>query len=344
MKNSTLYGIKLVACFFIICIHIPFPGKIGLLITTVGRFAVPFFFMVSGFFTNFQDENIREKFTKRIKKLLKLAIMAFLLYFVVNIIIVYKNKNIILYINEIKNIKNFFRLIAFNYVTPYIGVGHLWYLLAIIYIYAILLLLNKLKYKVGKKDYFCSFIVLLGVYIFESLNFLLKWNIEEIIYRNFLFFGFPFFLLGNYLNTIKEKLIFDNNKLLKLSFIIGVTIFLTMIIEITIFKENLGLYIYNILLCIYIFIFSINFPNLKFFSEIGRKYSSPIYIIHYIIIIFMKTIFVNNIIKHMLPIIVFMISLMISIIIEKIELKLKMRTKNNGKRNIYKIKNNKNVF
>ncbi|MFV8815028.1 acyltransferase family protein [Aerococcus urinaeequi] len=52
MRYSSLDGMKTIAAFLVICIHIPFPGEVGQIITAIARIAVPFFFMVSGFFAS----------------------------------------------------------------------------------------------------------------------------------------------------------------------------------------------------------------------------------------------------------------------------------------------------
>ena len=50
-KNSTLELIKLFASYMVVFIHVPFYGKYGDAIDAIARFAVPFFFLVSGFYS-----------------------------------------------------------------------------------------------------------------------------------------------------------------------------------------------------------------------------------------------------------------------------------------------------
>ena len=49
-QYNLLDALKIVAAFFVVCIHVHFPGDLGRCVIAVARFAVPFFFMVSGFF------------------------------------------------------------------------------------------------------------------------------------------------------------------------------------------------------------------------------------------------------------------------------------------------------
>ena len=49
MDNTTLHAIKTLACLSVIAIHIWLPGKIGAVYQIIARFAVPMFFLISGF-------------------------------------------------------------------------------------------------------------------------------------------------------------------------------------------------------------------------------------------------------------------------------------------------------
>lgn len=49
-RNTSLDILKGVAALFVIWIHEQFPGVTGHLVNRIGAFAVPVFFMVSGYF------------------------------------------------------------------------------------------------------------------------------------------------------------------------------------------------------------------------------------------------------------------------------------------------------
>ena len=51
MRNRNLDVLKFVASIFVIFIHISFPGNFGVFVGALARFAVPAFFMVSGYFS-----------------------------------------------------------------------------------------------------------------------------------------------------------------------------------------------------------------------------------------------------------------------------------------------------
>lgn len=81
-KNYTLFSAKAIACFFIICIHIQFQGNLGSIILDFARFAVPLFFMISGFFTYYTDKEKMDKtLNKRLKSIGILTLISFIRIF-----------------------------------------------------------------------------------------------------------------------------------------------------------------------------------------------------------------------------------------------------------------------
>ena len=59
--------LKALCAFLIVCIHVPFPGKVGAYFTTLTRVAVPVFFMITGYF--YSDTVARHKEKHQIKKI-----------------------------------------------------------------------------------------------------------------------------------------------------------------------------------------------------------------------------------------------------------------------------------
>ena len=56
-RNYSLDLLKFISSFLIVCIHFKISGETGKLITIIGRFAVPVFFMVSGYYSYNDDEH-----------------------------------------------------------------------------------------------------------------------------------------------------------------------------------------------------------------------------------------------------------------------------------------------
>ena len=86
-RNTTIEFVRIIASFFVLICHVHFPAPYKVSSMAVARFAVPFFYMVSGWFL-FSPEDSREVIQKRIKKVIGFAarfcLMGILLYAVVN--------------------------------------------------------------------------------------------------------------------------------------------------------------------------------------------------------------------------------------------------------------------
>ncbi|MBQ3795001.1 MAG: acyltransferase family protein [Butyrivibrio sp.] len=72
--NYFLYAVRCIAALFVIVIHTRFPGKAGEILDALARFAVPFFFALSGrFLLDIEDKapvDIRKKAGNSLKKIL----------------------------------------------------------------------------------------------------------------------------------------------------------------------------------------------------------------------------------------------------------------------------------
>lgn len=77
--------IRLIASIFVLLIHCPIDGMMGGYITAIGRFAVPFFILVSGFFSDYSDNDTRKAYLCRSShKTVKLLIKLTVFYAIVN--------------------------------------------------------------------------------------------------------------------------------------------------------------------------------------------------------------------------------------------------------------------
>lgn len=323
-KNITLYSIKAIACFFVICLHTSFPGKTGSTIIDIARFAVPAFFMISGYFSFYKDKKqMSEKINGRIKKILILTLISFIVYFALNIIINIRYDNMGNYIEGLLNYKNIIKFVVLNWTTPIVGVGHLWYLFALLYIYIILKLVNK--YNLYKFAYIYSFIVIPLIYIFEIYNSSNNLFISQIYYRNAWFMGFAFFMLGHFIRYFENKLKMSDRKLIILSIVSIVLMSIIYYYENRFMNNDNCLFVSNILLDLLLFIIAINKPNIDILSNLGKNDSSNIYIIHYAVIIIIKCYLIryfNSFYINHLPIVVFIISYILSIIYRFIKSKI----------------------
>lgn len=316
-KNNTLNLLKAIAAFSVVFIHIDFPGKVGEIIKALSRFAVPLFFMISGYYAYNKGNEINKN---NIKKVLKLVLVSFIIYFIWKLYYYgYYNKTDIFY--ERLFGKDFIE-VFFKYNKTVLGM-HLWYLVALLYIYIMYYFIDK--HKVQKVCYyFIPFILFLNILLGEISIY--NGNIAEYeITRNFLLTGFPFFMLGNLIKYSKEKIKYNN-----LVLIIFIIIFIiTSILEF--YKiGTCDLYISTIFLSITLFILGIQNPNLignkNILAVIGDKYSLTIFILQIIVIDAFKiwSYPANNIyFEYAEPILIIFILIIISIIYDKIKRKLK---------------------
>lgn len=79
-RNLSMECAKLIASFFVVFIHAPFPGKTGELINCLACFAVPMFFMISGYFNYGADSSAIRRRTKHIFSLIVTGTLMYLVW------------------------------------------------------------------------------------------------------------------------------------------------------------------------------------------------------------------------------------------------------------------------
>lgn len=90
MRNKCLNFFKGLACIMVIFIHFPFSGFFGSLIHNFAGFAVPLFFLISGYYSyNENREIVMKKLNRKTLHILHLCIVSTLLYLSYTIISCY---------------------------------------------------------------------------------------------------------------------------------------------------------------------------------------------------------------------------------------------------------------
>jgi peptidoglycan/LPS O-acetylase OafA/YrhL len=126
MRNSSIDVLKFCCAIMVILLHAPFIGKSYVLPVT--RCAIPCFLIISGFFIYSDNpENCIKKTNKAIKRMLRTALWATLLFFFIQLIIAFIHND---YSHLILTKKELIKFFIFN-DNPW-GF-HLWYLFAYIY-------------------------------------------------------------------------------------------------------------------------------------------------------------------------------------------------------------------
>ena len=207
MRNRTLDMIKAVCAYFVVMIHISFPGTVGNIVDALARFAVPVFFMVSGYFCYRTDGLEFEKTGKKLKHIAVLNVTAFTVYFMWelfrNHIEGVRETRWLMSLVSRENIREFF---LYNYTSPV--KWHLWFLPALLYCYVLFAFVARFRlYKVA----YILIPVLLAVHFYmEELEAFTGVEYRTMMFRNYLFTGFPFFMLGHRIHkdekSIREKL------------------------------------------------------------------------------------------------------------------------------------------
>ena len=143
-RNAPLDVLKLIAAYCVVFIHVPFYGMFGNIISALARFAVPIFFMTSGYYCYGQNSS---DIFKKIFKIAKILIFASILY---NLCDIFRTcvldgfSEIPLFLKSRFNFTRLYELLIFN--IPF-SATRLWFLLALIYVYAIQSLFVKFKVK-----------------------------------------------------------------------------------------------------------------------------------------------------------------------------------------------------
>ena len=219
--NKFIYAVRFIACLFVITIHARIPGIVGTFIFSVSRFAVPFFFAVSGRFLLYYHGNgnvtdvvkIRNATKKALLKLLKITGIVYLIHFMFSFGFHMVNGfSVSEYLASKFNLfetRNFFMFNSGKYIYDGSYVfDHMWFLFALIYVYGLIYIFAP----VLRKWYKVLIAVLLSLLFFgELLQTYYPVKLFGIgistwyVMRNWLFVGIPFVLIGILFNDYVYK-------------------------------------------------------------------------------------------------------------------------------------------
>lgn len=191
-RNATLELFKLIAAYMVVFIHVSFEGGFGVVVDSLARFAVPLFFLISGFFSY---GITAPKIKKRIKNIAILIVFSSLLYTAVNLLLLSVENDfgsVAEYFGQYLDIKIWLKLLAFN-IPP--SSLHLWYLFAALYVYLIFLFVKAVRFR--DETVFTVSVLLLILHLLagEGLS-AIGFKVPTLVVRNFAVMGLPFFGLG----------------------------------------------------------------------------------------------------------------------------------------------------
>lgn len=270
MRNQMLDLIKSFGCIGVVFIHIMFPGEFGEIIKSISSYAVPVFFMITGYYAYGMDD---KTIKRRLIKIIKIFIFAYILFMFSDVSVAFKNHQIGEWVKNNYNIVSVIKCIFFctiGFAVP------LWYLVAQIETYVFWYVIVKTK----KEDIAMRVMPLLFVLYVSITTFCTTMGYDWFWKVNFLTCSLSWYLLGYYLHTLPEE--FIN----KISFgdiivcgLIGVAIVL--LPTIYVMKCNFSSF-GHIPYATSIFLIALKYnKSVCFFLEfIGKKLSLWIYIFH----------------------------------------------------------------
>ncbi len=207
-ENRFLYAVRFIAALFVITIHTRFPGRFGEAMDALARFAVPYFFAVTGRFllanTDTDTKEIRKKTCKTLKKAVLITAKVYVIYLIFSAIY---HLSIDVSLSEWFaskfNKAEMLNFIIFNsgkliYDGSY-TFDHMWYLFALIYVLVLIIIFAPVLRKWYK---WLSALLLFLLYFGELLQTYYPIRPFGInictwfVLRNWLLVGLPFVLVG----------------------------------------------------------------------------------------------------------------------------------------------------
>lgn len=245
--------------------------------------------MISGYYA-FDYEDY-DSFLRHIKKVLKILVPGMIVYFIYNMHLNLKDGvELSNFLRSLVSRTSLEQLLVYDYPAAYTWVGHLWYLIALIQIYAFFMLKRNMKVIV-------PFLLLSVGFLTEIRALLLDINISTIYYRNAWFLGIPLFYFGYYMKQEHLKDFWCRGRRIALIIISSIIL---MVLEFLVCPGQ-EIYLSSIMLAFGLLVYGIYNPNLKFLDEIGRKYSQYIYVYHYIlhfVLIWLMDKYITNVVLY----------------------------------------------
>lgn len=284
-RKQGLDFLKFVCAFFVLCAHSQLPETISVLISPFIRMAVPVFLMITGYFYSTTKGKGRE--AVQILKIFKIFAGANILYFLYQLAL--RIGDVLGYLKSLCCIDVWWDFVLLN-ESPF--AGHLWYLGALLYVLIIVYFIEK---KWDRKVLYPLIpLLLLGDLVLGKYSLVIIGEVYPITYvRNFLFVGLPYFLIGDMIFRYQVK---AKNALL----VVGSVVFYITTLAERFLLEAFSLsaerehYISSTFLSLSILLLALNITgenSKSWFNKIavlGYKYSLVVYILHPIVISFVK--------------------------------------------------------
>lgn len=312
MRNNMIDVFRFFGCFAVIILHVTYPGaspNLVILLRLLSRWAVPFFFLVSGyFFYSRFNKNANEAIISVLKTILMLYVTSCIIFLPVGILSSIKNTG------SASSILSFQTLFSGTYF-------HLWFIGSMIfgYLFVWLLLVSKLD----KLLNIISVGIVLIILAFDSYSHILNISADSNVLRYLS--SIPLLTLG--FSIARNNFKFHNlTSVLLLIILLGVgcelseAFFLQKYTNYDPFKHQI--LIGTLIMATALLVFAINYdvPD-NWMAQYGKRYSLVIYLYHPLAISAVSVIFqkmkILNSAQLVIPVIVFIITLGITVFIDK---------------------------
>lgn len=317
--------VKLLASFFVVFIHAPFPLTFGSFVECLARFAVPLFFAISGYFSY---QISPSAVARRLKRMFLLLLWGTLLYcFGCYVAIECVGGSTISYLRRL--IPNWQDLARFVLLSNHFISEPLWYLVASFQCYLVFWVYSRFfQDSVDYKPLYISGFFLFLVYLSLSvLGNAAELYLPIIYYRNWLLLGLPMFTMGLFLRQYHAHILSQyqlTSKKLVLLFLLGLSLSILEWLGTGPSEMHLGTVVEVIallLLCVQNPCISIRFSGIiHHFGNI----STNIYLFHFLILhiyihYFQDTMiltFGDTVESWIMPLVILLVSLLSAILAE----------------------------
>ena len=318
-RNTSLDIAKAICTLMVVFLHAGENNAVETYIKVICTCAVPFFFLVSGYYLSLNVSAGKTEYASRqLKKIGELFIVSNILYAIcISILKMIFHDDLLGFWKTCLTCESIFNFLVLN-DSPF-GY-HLWYIGAILYV---LFIFNKLisKNKINRVVVYMPLFLILAIGLGIYSKIIFKENFPIYVSRNFIHVGIPSMAIGYMLASV-----LNHKQHLYRFALLSVIVFSMAIIVERFILHRLGLmstgsiFIMTVPLAVAIFIFAAtdeqvhSSPFMKIVADIGRYDSANIYIYHMIFILVWEYISTcqNVIYIHSKPILVFVLTLALS--------------------------------
>lgn len=281
--------LRFVSAFMVVLFHSEYFCRD--IVNIIPRYAVPVFFMISGFFMYESDtQRFKERLNRSLIKMIVITLVASFFFFLFYLP---------LYLRDgFPSLNAYVNFIVFN-ENPF--AFHLWYLTAFLYVLMLFRVFVGTPLLKGIISY-SPFLLLINLMLGELGFLFLDHSLPNYMLRNFLLEGLPCYSLGCLISINKEKLLMSGRMFSSAL----MTIVAFSLMEYYYIKHwgcvematATDLYFSSILFSVVILVWSIQPHSLNSFgekvAEWGRKYTLDIYIFHVVFLVIIRSALKNH--------------------------------------------------